>query len=124
MIPEVLIVDDSAAFLEAARKLLERDGVRVVGVASTSAMAISEAVRLRPHVVLVDIMLGGESGFALARSLVDELPGAAPVVVILTSTHTEADFEDLIADSPAAGFVPKSELSAQAIRLLLSKIAE
>jgi hypothetical protein len=36
--------------------------------------------------------------------------------VILISTHAEADFADLIAQTPAAGFVPKSELSAAAIR--------
>jgi hypothetical protein len=39
--------------------------------------------------------------------------------VILISTHAEADFADLIAASPAAGFLPKSELSLDAIARIL-----
>ena len=63
----VLIVDDNSLFLDAARGLLEREGMRVVAVAST-----------------------------------------------------EADFADLIAESPAAGFLPKSELSADGIRRIVN----
>jgi DNA-binding NarL/FixJ family response regulator len=65
----VLIVDDNQLFLEAARGLLERQGLRVVGVAATTAEALRRAEELRPEVVLVDITLGGESGFDLARRL-------------------------------------------------------
>jgi DNA-binding NarL/FixJ family response regulator len=110
----VLIVDDNEPFLEAASVLLERDGVRVVGVASTSAEALRQAAHARPDVVLVDIMLGKESGFELSRRL-DEAGSFAGGAVILISTLAEADVVDLLADSPAIGFLPKSELSAGAI---------
>jgi CheY-like chemotaxis protein len=43
----VLIVDDSRLFLEAARDLLERKGLRVVGVTATSAGALRQAEELR-----------------------------------------------------------------------------
>jgi DNA-binding NarL/FixJ family response regulator len=111
----VLIVDDNLLFLDAARGLLEREGMRVVGVASTSAEALRHMEELRPEVVLVDITLGAESGLELARRLAERDRGGA-VAMILISTHSEADFADLIAESPAAGFLPKSELSADAIR--------
>jgi CheY-like chemotaxis protein len=114
-----LIVDDSASFLEVARVLLEREGLTVAGVASTSEEALRRAEELRPDVILVDITLGAESGFDLARQLVDE-DGSGRSTVILISTHAEADFEDLIAESPAVGFLPKSELSASAICRVLS----
>jgi hypothetical protein len=39
--------------------------------------------------------------------------------VILISMSTEADYADLIAESPAAGFLPKSELSARGIGRIL-----
>ena len=65
----ILIVDDNWLFLEAARDRLEREGLRVVGVAATSAEALHRAEELRPDVVLVDVMLRGESGFELARRL-------------------------------------------------------
>ena len=111
----LLIVDDNRQFLEAARALLEREGMRVVGVAATSAQALRRAAELRPDVVLVDIALGGESGFDVARSLAENADSAAPAVILM-STYSEADFPDLIAQSVATGFLPKQELSADAVR--------
>lgn len=118
----VLIVDDNRFFLEAARALLEREGLCVVGVAPTSAEALQRAEELRPQVVLVDITLGGESGFDLARRLAEQSEGGGPVVILI-STHAEADFADLIAESPAVGFVPKPELSADAIQRIVDGLA-
>ena len=74
-----LIVDDSLRFLDAARGLLERQGVTL----------------------------------ELARRL--HQAGRAPAPMILISTHAE-----LIAASPAIGFLPKTSLSADAIRDLLA----
>ena len=64
-----LIVDDSADFVGAARGLLERQGMTIVGVASNSAQALRRHEELRPDVTLVDIDLGGESGFELAEQI-------------------------------------------------------
>jgi CheY-like chemotaxis protein len=113
-----LIIDDSSAFLAAARGLLERQGVTVVGVARTVAEALSQAAELRPDVVLVDIDLRGESGLELARRMHAD-PLLAQVPVILISTHPRDDYADLIAASPAVGFLPKITLSADALRALL-----
>jgi two-component system, NarL family, nitrate/nitrite response regulator NarL len=66
-----LIVDDNANFLEAAASLLQREGVTVVGLASSIADALQQARELSPDVVLVDIVLGRESGFDLARRLAE-----------------------------------------------------
>ena len=114
-----LIVDDSAFFQEAAASLLQQEGVTVVGVASFIADALRQARELRPDVVLVDIMLGRESGFDLARRLAETGPDAPPVILI--STHSEAEFADLIAETPAVGFLPKSRLSAGTIQQLLNR---
>ena len=115
----VLIVDDNRSFLTAAHVLLELEGLAIVGMASTSAEALRTAVAVRPDVVLVDITLAGQSGFDLARKLdADDHSGES--TVILVSTHAKADFADLIAESPATGFLPKSELSADAIERLVA----
>jgi DNA-binding NarL/FixJ family response regulator len=114
----VLIVDDSWLFLEAARDRLEQEGLRVVGVAATPAEALRRAAELRPEVVLVDVRLGGDSGFELARRLAGQHGPGGPAVILI-STYPAADFAGLIAGSPAAGFVPKRELSAAAIRRIV-----
>jgi CheY-like chemotaxis protein len=111
-----LIVDDNAEFLDVARDLLEREGVSVVGVASSSVEALQRMDELRPQVALVDVDLGQESGFDLARSLAD-LP--QPVSVVLISTYAEKDLAELIQASPAIGFVSKRDLSRGAIDHLL-----
>ena len=109
-----LLVDDNRTFLETARSILGRQGVAVAGTASSTAEALRQASVLRPDVAIVDIGLGGESGFDLARDL-----ATWGIAVILTSTSAAADYADLIADNPAAGFLPKAELSAAGIRRIL-----
>jgi DNA-binding NarL/FixJ family response regulator len=112
-----LIVDDNDRFLEAACASLSRDGIEVVGTATTSAEALQKAGALHPDVVLVDISLGDESGFDLARELVEGVPSLGARVVLI-STRAEEDFADLIATSPAVGFISKSQLSPRAVREL------
>jgi DNA-binding NarL/FixJ family response regulator len=112
------IIDDNRRFLAAARALLEREGITVVGVASSAAEALQRAEELRPDVTLVDIRLGEQSGFDVARQLHGRT-GLAGSRTVLISTHAEEDYADLIAASPAIGFLPKAILSARAIRNLL-----
>ena len=115
-----LIVDDNGHFLAAARDLLQREGVDVIAVASTGAEAVRLAGELGPDVTLVDIDLGEESGFDVARALTEGGAGdGCPVVLI--STHAEKDFADLIASSPAVGFVAKSDLSARTLHEVLDR---
>jgi DNA-binding NarL/FixJ family response regulator len=115
-----LIVDDNALFLESAADLLRREGLDVVGVASTSAEAIRLVAELRPDVTLVDIDLGDEDGFELAQRLYAISGGSK---VILVSTHAEEDLAHLIEGSQALGFIAKARLSAQAIRDTLDRAA-
>ena len=112
-----VIVDDDPGFIAVARILLERDGVSVAGVAGSCAEAVERVAAVRPDVVLIDIRLGSESGFEVARRLAGGDDGAALVMI---STHAGADYADLVAASPAAGFVAKAELSADAIRRVLA----
>jgi DNA-binding NarL/FixJ family response regulator len=111
-----VIVDDDASFVEAAREFLESDGVTVAGIASSCAEAVQRVQTLRPDVVLVDIRLGQESGFDAAVRLT---AGGQPAPVIMISTHAGPDYDDLIEDSPATGFLPKAQLSGAAIRRIL-----
>jgi DNA-binding NarL/FixJ family response regulator len=112
-----VIVDDSLPYLEAATERLEGDELTVVGVAQTSDAALRQVRELVPDVVLVDVALGEESGFDLARRLA--AAGSRRPMVVMISTQAEEDVADELADARVAGFVAKTKLSAQAIERLL-----
>jgi CheY-like chemotaxis protein len=113
-----LIVDDSVRFGDEARSLLEQEGVLVVGFATSGDEAVQRAKELGPDLALVDISLGAESGFDVARRLTD-MADAVPPKVILVSTYDEREFSGSIEASPALGFIAKAELSGDHIRRLL-----
>jgi two-component system nitrate/nitrite response regulator NarL len=116
----LLIVDDNEPFLAASRAVLQGQGLEVLAVARNAAEGLLRAQLLRPDLILVDIELGEDSGFDLARQLADE-DDTADLNVILISTHPEDDFADLIDESPALGFVSKLELSRCAIEAVLRR---
>lgn len=115
-----VIVDDNTRVLDAARSLLEGQGIAVVGVASTSSDAVRCVQELRPDVTLVDVDLGSESGIELAEQLYRV--GPTPPAVILIST--EPDFGELADGRSALGFLPKYALSADAILDILGGRAD
>jgi CheY-like chemotaxis protein len=117
------IVDNNDHFCVVARDLLEREGIAVVGVASTGVDALQRIEDLRPDVALVDIDLGEESGFDLAQRL-EGARYAERSSVILISAHAEQDFADMIAASPTVAFLSKSDISGSAIRDILGSTGD
>ncbi len=112
----VLIVDDHPSFRATARVLLESEGFDVVGEAVDGASGIAAARKLRPQLVLLDVQLPDTDGFAVAGELTG---GEDPPAVVLTSSRDSRDYGRLIAESGAIGFVPKGDLSGEALCALL-----
>ena len=84
----------------------------VAGVASNSVEAVRQARALRPDVILVDIGLGGESGFDLARLLTQDVQ-VGDATVLLISARPESDYGELIAartnwSAGSAGYAPRN----------------
>jgi CheY-like chemotaxis protein len=115
-----LLVDDNERFVEIARRVLDPNGVRVTGTASNIAEAVLRISELRPDIVLIDVMLGDENGFDLARRLAER--DARDLAVIMISSSTEDDYSDLMAEGTALGFLTKAELSVDGIRRLLGEV--
>jgi len=114
-----LIVDDNAEFLAAARVILEGGGdFTVVAEASTAAEAVRTVDEVDPDLVLLDIDLGHENGFDVARQLAGRARNPTPNVILI-SAHREEDFAELIAESPVLGFIPKAEFSPARVGELL-----
>jgi DNA-binding NarL/FixJ family response regulator len=110
--PTVVLVDDSACFLRVARQVLRHRGYEVVAEAGCAAAARVLLERCRPDVVLVDVQLGADDGFDLAR----ELTAAHPTLpVVLMSTDAALGDPRRVRRSGARAFVPKHELATAAL---------
>jgi DNA-binding NarL/FixJ family response regulator len=115
-VPTVLIVDDHPSFRASARAILEADGFEVMGEAEDGESAIAAADRLHPDIVLLDVQLPDLDGFEVTRRLI---ASDGETCVVLVSSRDGADFGPLVASSGACGFVPKSELSGEAVTALI-----
>jgi CheY-like chemotaxis protein len=116
----ILIVDDHDGFRRLARGMLEAAGF-TVAEAATGAEATQAVRTVRPGLVLLDIGLPDFDGFEVARRLAAVPAGDRAPVVVLTSTREARDYGARIAASPAAGFLPKDELSGAALRRFLAR---
>jgi DNA-binding NarL/FixJ family response regulator len=112
----VLVVDDHGGFRASVRELLEAEGFVVVGEAVDAASGIEAVRRLRPDIVLLDIQLPDFNGVVASKRMA-ALNGSSAIV--LTSSRDVSDCAGDLHESPARGFIPKSELSGLAIRELL-----
>lgn len=100
----VLIADDHSAIRAGLRMILERaDDIEVVGEAADGAVAVRNATRLQPDVVLMDVRMPGTDGIEATARLAAE--GVA-VLVLTTYDEDEAVFGAIRAG--AAGFLLKT----------------
>jgi DNA-binding NarL/FixJ family response regulator len=112
----VVIVDDHAAFRAAASAVLEAEGYTVVGVAADAAEALEVVARERPEIVVLDIQLPGEDGFAVAERLA---AGPDPPSVVLISSRAASTYGARLAAAPTRGFIAKRDLSGVALTALV-----
>lgn len=112
----VLIVDDHAGFRGVARRLLKEIGRQVVGEVGTGEEALSEARRLKPDLVLLDIQLPDVDGLAVAKSLSSD---SNPPAVVLVSSRDAVDYGPRLAGCGAVGFIAKADLTAESLLTLL-----
>jgi DNA-binding NarL/FixJ family response regulator len=113
---QVLIVDDHPGFRRFARRLLEAEGFEVVGEAMDEGSAVAAVVRLKPAVVLLDVLLPGRDGFAVAERLRECDP---QLTIVLTSSRPKQEFGRRVRAAPVAGFVHKDDLSGAALAQVL-----
>jgi CheY-like chemotaxis protein len=102
----VLIVDDNHEARAVVRGVLERRGHVVIAEADNGRNAVAATTQSEPDVVLVDVRLGEESGYELAKVLTRTWPGLA---VVLMSVDSHASTE-LAQASGARGLVVKQRL--------------
>ena len=112
----VMVVDDDARFRGLAGTLLSACGYRVESEASSVSDALAQLAHRKPDLVLLDVGLPDGDGLELSR-LITAPPST--VRVVLVSADCDATSARGAADAGASGFIPKSDLSCEALASIL-----
>jgi two-component system, NarL family, invasion response regulator UvrY len=106
----VMVVDDSAEFLVAARSLVESvPGYRLVAEAASGEEAVERFGDATPDIVLMDIRMAGMGGIEATREILRRCAGAR---VVLITSQCEVDVPRDASTCGALGVLPKDELEA------------
>ena len=100
----VVIADDHHLFREGLRGMLEAGGMEVIGEATDGEQAVALALRLAPHVVVLDLHMPGASGLDALRGIARTCPDVQTVV--LTVSDADADVLAALA-AGACGYLLK-----------------
>jgi len=107
----VLVVDDHGIVREGLTVLLERDPrIRVVGGAATGPQAVSSARKLKPNVIIMDLVLPELDGVDATQQIMDRDP-TTRILVLSVCCSAEHVFRALRAG--AAGYVLKQSAAAE-----------
>jgi len=116
--PHLLIADDHAIFAEALRVLLEKTYL-VVGIVADGRSLVSEATRLKPDVVVVDVGMPLLNGLDAARRLREQAPN---IKVVFLTMSDDPNLAAAALELRRVGFVLKHSASRElltAIELVL-----
>lgn len=108
----ILVGDDHALVGEAFRKLLEPE-FEVVGVAADGNAVVSEAIRLRPDAVLLDISMPLVNGLEAARRVKRELPETK---ILFLTMHPDLSYVRDAMNLGASGYILKRAAATELVK--------
>ncbi|HEY2149568.1 MAG TPA: response regulator transcription factor [Vicinamibacterales bacterium] len=107
--PRVLLADDHTLLLEALQKLLV-DDCDIVGAVSDGRALLTEASRLRPDVVVVDVAMPLLNGIDAARQLKELLPDTR---IIFLTMNEDPDLAAEAFRAGASGYLLKRSAASE-----------
>ena len=112
--PQILIADDHAIFVEALRLLLEKH-YRVVGTVNDGRALVTEACRLKPDVVVVDVGMPLLNGLDAAKRVREQLP---KVKLVFLTMQDNPNLAAAALELGSAGFVLKHSAGSELLKAI------
>ncbi len=112
----VILVDDHSVVRKGVRALLEKEtDLDVVGEASNGLDAIELVSKMRPDLVVLDLMMPGMHGLEVARRIIQEHPGTR---VIVLSMHSDEGYVLAALRNGVSGYVLKDTTEDQIVEAI------
>lgn len=116
----VLLADDNSAVLDQVTRMLQ-DDYDIVAAVKDGYEVVSECLRLKPNVIVLDISMNEVSGIDLARQLRDW--GSNAKIIFLT-VHEDYEFVNAAIGAGALAYVVKSRLSVDLVSAVKAVLSE
>jgi two-component system response regulator NreC len=112
----ILVVDDHSLVRDGLAAVIEREGgMKVVGIAASGEEAVAATQRLRPDVIIMDLMLPALNGIEATRRIIAEFPLTG--IIALSACHTLEQVSRVLR-AGALGFVLKTEAAKELLRAI------
>jgi DNA-binding NarL/FixJ family response regulator len=108
----VLLVDDHGLVRRGFRRILEDDGMNVLGEASNGVEAIRMANELKPNVVVMDLSMPELDGVQATKEIVKDRPETQ---VLILSMHSDDNYVRNALDAGAKGYLLKSAIDVDLV---------
>lgn len=111
----VLVVDDHDLFRTGLRRLLEGEGLNVVGDERDGELAVRATARLEPQVVVMDVSMPGMSGIEATRRILEFSPSTTVLMLTISDDHGTV-LDAVLAG--ASGYLLKTAGLAEIVRAI------
>ena len=113
---KLMIVDDAPFIREVVRQIAEAKNIEVIGEAENGEEAVTMALKLKPDVILMDVVMPKKSGIEAAREIKEKMP---QIKIIACSTVDQDAMVMKAIESGCSDFVPKPFEKEQLLRAIL-----
>ncbi len=111
---KVLLADDHAVLLDGLRLLLDmQDDIIVIGDANNGRLAVQRVNQLRPHIVIMDVVMPELNGIEATRQIALEQPNTK---VIMLSMNADSEYVFRALQAGARGYLVKASAGSEVVQ--------
>lgn len=117
----IMVVEDHPIYLEGLTMFInEQSDLIVCGKTDNAADAMTELEKSEPHLVIVDLVLAGSSGFYLVQNIRSKWPD---LKILILTMYDETRFANRLLQEGVSGYIMKDEGPENVLRAIRTILA-